>query len=44
MLDVKERKVNVLQKKVKAVAEQFLHQNSVSLKIQVRWFHAFESK
>lgn len=44
MLDVKERKVNVLQKKVKAMADQFLHQNSVLLQIEVRWFHAFGSK
>lgn len=31
MLDVKERKVNVLQKKVKAVADQFLHQNRIKI-------------
>lgn len=50
MLDVKERKVNVLQKKVKVVAQQFsagLYIKTVPklfIILKIRWFHAFGSK
>lgn len=51
MLDVKERKVNVLQKKVKAVAQRFSKQQlyvktvpKLFIILKIGWFHAFGSK